>query len=118
MRDVEDTDRTFFSGTGFNLDGYLATAVDGQQSTGPVERVVLRFKKEAAHLGREFVWNPTQRIMRHQNGLPVVEFNTGALYAVQWQVLACGGAVKVFSPPALRRAVATAAEDCRRQHQE
>ena len=109
MREVEDTDRTFFVRGGFTMDAYLATAVDGQQSTGPVARVVLRFEAEAAHLGEEYVWNQTQQISQDEAGRVVVSFETGALYEVERQVLAWGGRVKVLEPDVLREAVIRAA---------
>jgi predicted DNA-binding transcriptional regulator YafY len=99
IQKVSYTDKNFRTKDSFDLDRYLATAVDGHQSTGRVHRVKLRFAATA--LGEEYVWNATQRISRDKQGRVVVEFETGALYAVERQVLAWGGAVEVLKPNVL-----------------
>jgi predicted DNA-binding transcriptional regulator YafY len=109
MSDVTDTGEPFKVRRGWSLVEYLSTAVDGHQSTGPVHHVVLRFDADAAHLGEGYVWNATQRVSRDAQGRVVVEFDTGALYAVERQVLAWGGRVTVIRPAELTQAVAACA---------
>ena len=99
---AEDTDNAFRIRDGFNLDEYLSTAVDGHQSTGPVYRVKLRFAREAGAIGEDYVWNATQKVTRDRQGRIIVVFKTGALYAVERQVLGWGGAVEVLVPSELR----------------
>lgn len=101
---IEYTEKTFRLRGGFVLDDYLSTAVDSHQSTGPIHHVVLRWNKESAHLGGEFVWNSTQKVSKDSEGRVTVEFDTGALYAVERQVLGWGGIVEVLEPGELRRA--------------
>jgi len=110
---IEYTEKTFRLRGGFVLDKYLSTAVDSHQSTGPIHHVVLRFNKESANLGEEFEWNATQRISHDAEGRVVVEFDTGALYAVERQILGFGGKAEVLSPGELRCSVrAIAAKLC------
>jgi proteasome accessory factor B len=104
------TDKTFRLRGGFDLDRYLSTAVDSHQSTGPVHHVVLRWSKESANLGQEFVWNETQKISHDFEGRVIVEFDTGALYAVERQVLGWGGKVEIVAPHELRRIIIARAE--------
>ena len=99
---AEYTDKGFRVKDGFDLDAYLSTAVDSHQSTGPVHRVKLRFSAEATALGEEYGWNATQKMSRDEEGRVVVEFETGALYAVERQVLGWGGKVEVILPAKLR----------------
>jgi predicted DNA-binding transcriptional regulator YafY len=84
---AEDLEQPFRGKDEFDLDRYLATSVDGHQSTGPIHRVKLRFSKEASAIGEDYVWNATQKATRDKHGRLVVEFDTGALYAVERQVL-------------------------------
>ena len=117
MSEVADTDEPFKVRGGWSLDGYLSTAVDGQQATGPVYHVVVRFDAEVAHLGEEYVWNATQRVSpRDGQGRVVVEFDTGALYAVERQVLGWGGRVELLEPLAARDAISTAAAQVQLRH--
>ena len=101
IQSTEQTDDEFRIRDGFDLDQYLATAIDGHQSTGPVYRVKLRFAKEAAAIGQEYVWNATQKVSRDRQGRVIVEFETGALYAVERQVLGWGGKVEALEPAVL-----------------
>ena len=100
---IEYTEKAFRLRGGFDLDQYLSTAVDSHQSTGPVHHVVLRFDKESANLGEEFMWNATQKMSLDSEGRVIVEFDTGALYAVGRQVLGWGGKVDLLEPPELRK---------------
>jgi predicted DNA-binding transcriptional regulator YafY len=95
------TEKAFRVRGGFDLDAYLATAIDSHQSTGPVHRVKLRFAADATALGEEYVSNATQKMSRDEKGRVIVEFETGALYAVERDVLAWGGVVQVISPAQL-----------------
>jgi predicted DNA-binding transcriptional regulator YafY len=110
IQKAEDTGESFRVKDDFDLDRYLATAVDGHQSTGPVHRVKLRFAKDAAALAEEYVWNATQKVTKDRVGRVIVEFDTAALYAVERRVLGWGGAAEVLVPNALRVAVADSAE--------
>jgi predicted DNA-binding transcriptional regulator YafY len=110
VRSAEDTEDRFRVRDGFDLDRYLSTAVDGHQSTGPVYRVKLRFAKEAAAVGEAYAWNATQTVTTDAEGRVVVEFDTGALYAVEREVLGWGGRVEVLEPQALRQQVEQAVE--------
>ncbi len=103
IRAAEYTDERFRLKNGFDLDKYLATAVDSHQSTGPVHHVKLRFVAEATALGEEYVSNATQKMSRDEKGRVIVEFDTGALYAVEREVLGWGGKVQVLGPVELRR---------------
>lgn len=62
----------------------------------------LRFAKEAAALAEDYVWNGTQKVTRDGQGRIIVEFDTGALYAVERQVLGWGGKVEALVPKQLR----------------
>ena len=117
IHSAQDAEQRFRVKDGFDLDSYLATSIDGHQSTGKVHRVKLRFTKEASHLGEEFVWNATQNISREQSGRVVVEFDTGALYAVERQVLGWGGKVEVLAPRVLRSAIESNAAALLRSHE-
>lgn len=111
IRSMEDTGESFSPRDGFDLDTYLSTAVDSHQSTGPVHRVKLRFSKDAAAYGEEYRSNQTQKISRDSQGRIIVEFDTGALYAVERDVLAWGGRVEVLGPKELRESVLLAAQN-------
>jgi predicted DNA-binding transcriptional regulator YafY len=114
---IDYTDESFKVKACFDLDGYLATAVDSHQSAGPTYRVKLRFAAEAAPLGEEYIWNATQKVSRDKEGRVIVGFATGALYAVERQVLAWGGKVEAPEPDRLRASIARAAEQLRWSHQ-
>jgi predicted DNA-binding transcriptional regulator YafY len=116
MSEVTDTGEPFKTRDGWSLNQYLSTAVDAHQSTGPVHHVVLRFDADAAGLGEEYVWNATQRVTRDEQGRVVVKFDTGALYAVERQVLGWGGRVSAIIPKQLVDAVHSAAVRVTRQH--
>lgn len=103
---IVDTDRHFRMRSKFNLDAYLSTAIDGQQSAGRVYQVKLRFTTEAKALGEEFVWTPAQQLSRDRRGRVVVEFSTAALFEVERQVLEFGGLVQALRPLALRQRLA------------
>ena len=105
IQSAEDTEDRFHVKDGFDLDTYLATAVDGHQSTGPIHRVKLRFAKEAAAVAEDYIWNATQKVTRDAEGRVVVEFETGALYAVERQVLGWAGKVEAVKPPELRKQI-------------
>jgi len=113
---IEYTEKTFRLRGGFDLDQYLSTAIDSHQSTGPVHHVVLRFNKESANLGEEFVWNATQKISHDAEGRVIVELDTGALYAIERQVLGFGGKVEVILPDQLRSLIETRAESLLLSH--
>jgi hypothetical protein len=68
---------------GFDPDRYLETAVDGDQGAASVHRVKLRFAKEAVTTAEDYIWNATQKVTKVRQGRVVVEFETGALYAVE-----------------------------------
>lgn len=110
IRSMEDTGDPFCVRDGFDLDTYLGTALDSHQSTGPIHRVKLRFSEEAAAYGEEYRSNSTQKISRDPEGRVIVEFDTGALYAVERDVLAWGGRVEVLEPRELREAVLSSAD--------
>jgi len=105
---LEGTEKPFKVARGFSADAYLATSFDGDQSTGPIHHVKLRFLPEAAQYGREFVSNATQAITEQPDGSVIVEFDTGALYAVQREVLGWGGLVQVIAPAELQQLVTVA----------
>ncbi len=109
IRSIDDTGEPFEVRDGFDLDEYLSTAVDSHQSTGPVHRVKLRFSADATALGEEYRSNLTQKVSRDSQGRIIVEFETGALYAVERDVLAWGGRVEVLEPRELREAVTASA---------
>lgn len=110
IRSINDTGEPFEMREGFDLDVYLSTAVDSHQSTGPVHRVKLRFAADAAALGEEYRSNGTQKVSLDALGRVVVEFETGALYAVERDVLAWGGRVEALEPRELRESVSERAE--------
>jgi hypothetical protein len=98
MNQVNDTGDAFKVKHNWSLDDYLATAIDGHQSTGPTHHVVLRFDADIANLGEESIWNKTQKISKDEQGRVIVEFDTAALYAVERQVLGWGGRVAALGP--------------------
>jgi proteasome accessory factor B len=110
IQSAEDTEKRFRVKDGFDLDVYLSTAVDGHQSTGPVHHVKLRFAKESAAIAEDYIWNATQKVTKDRQGRIIVEFDTGALYAVERQVLGWGGKAVVLAPRQLADAVADAGE--------
>jgi predicted DNA-binding transcriptional regulator YafY len=114
IKSAKYTDKKFRVKDDFDLDRYLATAVDSHQSTGPIHHVKLRFTAEAAPAGEDFIWNRGQKTSKDQQGRLIVEFDTGALYAVQRQVLSWGGGVEVMEPEELRRNVVNAAGEIER----
>jgi proteasome accessory factor B len=115
---AQDTDKTFRVRDGFDLDAYLATAVDSHQSTGPVHHVKLRFAADATALGEEYVSNATQKVSRDEEGRVIVEFEAGALYALERDVLAWGGKVEALEPRELREQVRADARRLMRRHVE
>ncbi len=116
IQGAEDTEQRFRVKDEFDLDHYLATAVDGHQGTGEIHHVKLRFTKEASHLGEEYVWNATQKVSRDADGRIIAEFDTGALYAVERQVLGWGGKVEVISPDQLRSLIKKRADSLLLSH--
>jgi proteasome accessory factor B len=116
IQSIEDTDKSFRIRDGFDLDAYLSTAVDSHQSTGPVHHVKLRFAADATALGEEFVSNATQKMSRDEEGRIIVEFKTGALYAVEREVLGWGGKVQVLAPTELKETLKKKADVIRRLH--
>ena len=116
IQSAADTELRFRVKGGFDLDRYLATSVDGHQSTGKIHHVKLRFTKVPSHLGEEHLWNATQKISRDAQGRIVLEFDTGALYAVERQVLAWGGNVQVLEPQGLRNQIWQHAVSIARAH--
>ena len=118
IKAVEYTERKFRIKDGFDLDAYLATAVDSHQSTGPVHHVKLRFAIDATALGEEYVSNTTQKMSTDKNGRIIVEFETGALYAVQRDVLARGGKVEALEPMQLRVGLWNQANRLARAHRD
>lgn len=109
IKSAESTDRAFKVKDGFDLDEYLATSVDSHQSTGPIYDVKLRFTAEATPAGEDFIWNRNEKKYKDKQGRLVLEFRTGALYAVQRHVLSWGGGVEVMGPEELRKSVEAAA---------
>ena len=101
IKAADYTDRHFEIRGGFDLDKYLETSIDGHQSTSPIYTVKLRFSKQASAAAEDQVWNRTQKQSWDSEGRLIVEFRTGALYAVERQVLGWGGAVEVITPPEL-----------------
>ena len=88
----------------------------GHQSISPIHRVKLRFAKGAASLGEDYIWNATQTVTKDREGRVVVEFDTGALYAVERQVLAWGGKVAVLAPIELKGQIHACAAKLMRAH--
>lgn len=111
IQSVDDSGEPFSVKDNFDLDRYLETAVDSHQSTGPIHRVKLRFTKEASAMGDDYMWNATQKVTRDAEGRVVVEFETGALYAVERQVLGWGGGAEVLEPMQLRQSIVQKARD-------
>jgi predicted DNA-binding transcriptional regulator YafY len=110
IQSAEYTDKPFSVKGGFHLDSYLSSAVDGHQSNLKPQKIKLRFTIEASAAGRDFVWNRNQRASHDRQGRLVVEFTTGALFAVERHVLSWSGGVEVLSPRKLRAAVCAAAK--------
>ena len=110
---IEDTDKKFRVKDGFTLDKYLRTAVDGQQSTGPLRRVKLRYTVEGSASGEGAPWTGNDKRSYDNQKRLIVEFETAAMYAVCGRVLASGGKVEVLEPKELRKEVKLAAEKVR-----
>ena len=113
IQKTDYTDKKFRVKGGFTLDEYFRTAVDGQQSTGALQRMKLRYTVQASAAGKDTPWTRNDRQSYDDQKRLIVEFETAALYAVCGRVLASGGNVEVLEPKTLRNDVRQAAENVR-----
>jgi predicted DNA-binding transcriptional regulator YafY len=91
------TDKRFTRPLRF-MDTYLATAFDGYQSTGKLNQIALRVRKDAPPFVHQRQWSPHESRRRDRQGNDIIEFETPALFAVEREVLAEGGHVEFLKP--------------------
>lgn len=66
----------------------------------PVD-VVWRFKPHAAAFAAEWIFHPTQTMVKERDGSLTVRFRAGGLKEMAWHVYTWGGDLEVLEPPAL-----------------
>lgn len=90
----------------FNLETHAAQAFASFQSDEEYGEVVWRFRPEAAHVAREFIFHPGQEIAENHDGSLVVRFHASGHLEMAWHLYMWGDAVEVLAPDTLRKMVA------------
>jgi predicted DNA-binding transcriptional regulator YafY len=83
----------------FRLQDFAANAF-GVFQEDPVD-VVWRFKPRAAPFAVEWIFHPTQKMEKHEDGSLTVRFRAGGLKEMAWHVYTWGGDLEVLEPAAL-----------------
>lgn len=78
--------------------------------------VVWRFTPEAAPDARLYLFHPTQVMTSEPDGSLTVSFRAGGLREMCWHLFRWGDQVEILSPPELRSAMVTQAEEARRRY--
>lgn len=89
----------------FNLDDHAARAFASFQSDEEYGEVVWRFRPEAAHVAREFVFHPRQQFVDEHDGSLMVRFHASGHLEMAWHLYMWGDAVEVLAPESLRKMV-------------
>jgi predicted DNA-binding transcriptional regulator YafY len=78
--------------------------------------VVWRFTPEAAPDARLYLFHPTQVMTDEPDGSLMVSFRAGGLREMCWHLFRWGDQVEILSPPELRAAMVTQADEARRRY--
>ena len=83
----------------FSLQDFAAAAFGVFQEV-PTD-IVWRFKPRAAEIAAEWVFHPTQKMVKEPDGSLTVRFRAGGLKEMAWHVYTWGGDLEVIEPAAL-----------------
>jgi len=98
--------QSFIRDPEFNLETHAAQAFGSFQSDEEYGEVVWRFRPEAAHVARDFIFHPGQKIAENPDGSLVVRFHASGHLEMAWHLYMWGDAVEVLAPDTLRDMVA------------
>jgi predicted DNA-binding transcriptional regulator YafY len=80
----------------FDLASYAAQSFGVFQE--PPQDVVLRFSPDAADDAAEWLFHPSQTLVRQDDGALIVRFRCGGMLELSWHLFTWGGTVEVLAP--------------------
>lgn len=111
---IELTGDVFERPADFNLAAWMERSFGIWQED--VYDVVWRFTPEAAPDARLYLFHPTQVMTDEPDGSLMVSFRAGGLREMCWHLFRWGDQVEILSPPELRAAMVTQADEARRRY--
>ena len=111
---IELTEDVFERPTDFNLGTWMERSFGIWQED--VYDVVWRFSPRAAPDARLYLFHPTQVMTDEPDGSLTVSFRAGGLREMCWHLFRWGDQVEILSPPELRTAMVTQADEVRRRY--
>jgi predicted DNA-binding transcriptional regulator YafY len=90
---------------GFDLATHSARAFGSYHDDKEYGVVVWRFIPRAAHIAREFVFHPTQKMTDEPDGSLTVEFQAAGQLEMAWHLYQWGDSVEVVLPNTLREMI-------------
>jgi len=111
---IELTGDVFERPADFNLAAWMERSFGIWQED--VYDVVWRFTPEAAPDARLYLFHPTQVMTDEPDGGLMVSFRAGGLREMCWHLFRWGDQVEILSPPELRAAMVTQADEARRRY--
>jgi predicted DNA-binding transcriptional regulator YafY len=111
---IELAEDIFERSADFNLGAWMERSFGIWQEH--VYDVVWRFTPGAAPDARLYLFHPTQVMTDEPDGSLTVSFRAGGLREMCWHLFRWGDQVEILSPPELRAAMVTQADEARRRY--
>jgi predicted DNA-binding transcriptional regulator YafY len=114
---LEPTDDAYEIPRNFSLDRYLGNAWHLIPESGPDQAIQVHFSKKVARNVSEVNWHKTEGIEWNDDGTLVFSAKVKGLSEVSWWILGYGDQAEVVKPTALRKMIATHAEQMLRKYE-
>ena len=108
MTDVDVTTLQFSLDPGFQLQKHLANSFgifQGDDRPDHLQKIRIRFSKEAARYVQEKTWHPSQTLTREKDGSVVLEVSLNNTTEIKSWTLSFGPRATVLEPESLRNEI-------------